>query len=420
MSSYQRKKQLSDEAVLAFKDQEIVRIQQKIESAIQRKRPNLRLLRGLSIGFGVLAIVVISLIMFQPYAIDPTYDLIQLSNTQYAILAKEDDFFFRYYYGAYVCQPGGITSQDEMFDLYAPYLFVDESEEMYLPQIRVYKYNKFTYFVEVRVLDEVKILEVQYFKRSLSTTAMELADLEIENFQADLQELSEWLDLYPPTINTTTNPVTFTPHGDVESLADSRTKRNYLRYVANHYQIENTYGEAEYLANPSTLTIIHQHIVTLNDDLQIQESHIDSQYLFTSQDVDMTPFLAYSFYDSMEFRSKSGPTDGIGFNVTEEDHGKDGVVSILDVTNRQYFSLILNYDDSTVQTARLVITFSDGQSVEFTPLVVHYNRALLIAPFRLSEEAIDLYGELGDVFQSIDIEYLNASEQVVCEVHWQP
>lgn len=422
MKKYRRNRQISDHEIEAFKEREIEKIKAGITSSPSKKRPE-RILLFAKMSLGI-ALLVVGLFLFWPEGETPandTHTFTKLNETAYIFEVEEEAFGFSFYYDFDIVKQGERKNHDDVFDYHVPFLYASESiVETFDIELNLFKYDMFNYYLEIVVNDDVRYLEVNYFKHHHDS--MMLDHLAIEDFEADLKALNTWLEDYPP-VQVDANVDIFAPHPDVASLEDSREKANYLAYVEHYYTEENTYGEEDIGTSPKPAYILQRHQLLVGDEGRVIDTDFVTAYAYG--EVDSLPEHLQEFNHNRFFAfypvGRDRPYSASTLDYDKEIHGFHGFFRMQryeEETPYIYSAIYLDHAPETfadVHSVTIDYTLTetfDNDEGTFTEETFIYNRALILPPQLVPVELSEPLGLFG-VFSDLEIRLFDEAGDLV-------
>lgn len=413
MSNYRRKQQIHDDDIDAFKSMEIEKIKSNVNTSSRFSRP----IKTLFIVANGIAVIVIALIIGgvfsgsnHPGNGNQLYTFERFSDDIYHLESKEEGFEFSLYYGIDIVHLGERTSYNSLFDYQVFYEYPNQDiVDSFDHQLDVYKHAPYLYFLKAEVNGEATYLEVNYFKDAREDHTLDA--LTIDNFEDDLKAMMTLLETYPPVLS---NEGVYLPHEDLNDLADSTAKDNYLTYIANYYEEENTYTEEDISTQPGTRTIYKNHVVIVDDDGDIEDKRFDTSMVYGDTNTDPTDILERPYNDYLTFYpvDRSSPYQGFGsVDYASYSNDVDGWFKTTLYDNRDlyiYSAIYLEDNESLKDTDYVTVDYhiNDGFNDEQDVLTISpfiYNNALIIPPTYIDVIIIERYIEFHDVFEHIEI-----------------
>jgi len=422
MNKHRRKKQISDQEIESFKAMEIEKIKARISAEPSKKRPKRKLL--FVNGAVGLVLLVLGLFLFWPDRGEPAndaYTFTKLSETAYILEVQDDDFSFAFYYDFDIVKMGERKNHDDVFDYHVPFVYASESiVETFDIEMDLFRHDRFNYYLEIVVNDDVRHLEVNYFKHHLDPVMLD--HLDIEDFEVDLQSLNTWLQDYPP-VQVDENVEIYEPHPDALTREDSREKANYLAYVEHYYTKENTYGEEDIAKEPKPAYFLHRHQLLVNDAGTVLDTDFVTAYAYG--DVDELPEHLQEFNHNRFFAfypvGRDRPYIGSALDYDKESHGFHGFFRMqLYERETPYVYSVIYLDHAPdalddVHSVSIDYTLTeafDHAEGTLTEETFVFNRALVLPPQRVPVEVSETSG-LQDVFAELRIKLFDEEGSLV-------
>ncbi|MBI9010330.1 MAG: hypothetical protein JEZ05_09930 [Tenericutes bacterium] len=421
MEDFRFKRKISDADIDQFKQSEI----KNIVSYTKEKPsyPNRKLKYALS--FSLLAILILSIGITILTNKDNNYlNIQQVSATEYIVDASYNgEYNFNLYYTSHIVYENPIEIYDETFGYRQPYSYASQDvQDTFDINFNIFIMNKYTYFLEASVNGENTYMEVDYYP-SFGTIKF-LDNLEIENFEEEMNAIYNWINAYPPTL-TAANDFSgyiYSPNPLTDDLEDSKGKRNYVTYVENYYQNGDDDNRPFSSIGSIMPAFVVNNLVILNTDNTIADNtySIDltnTQLANSKKDNYINnQFKFYTLDDELPFGG------GATFLGVGSDTGtiilRDGILD-----NSRYVSAFCYIDSIQVDindTTYVEISYELHEiygSVQnnITIDTMTYNDYLIIPPFSVIDETDP---RIVSLFNNIKISFYNSDSVLLYELEF--
>ncbi|QWB99951.1 hypothetical protein KHQ88_07390 [Mycoplasmatota bacterium] len=428
MNNFRRNKKITDAEINAFKEAEINKLLQQTKKPTQNnyfKRPMV-----LASAFILTTLlIVLSIFIFTLNDEKLDYRVTQLSYNEYLLESEVDQQNFTLYYKASVIQPGQRTSYNDTFDYFTPYTYASNNiSNQYPVDFNVFKVGQYRYYLEINYNNESSYIRIHSNKLPIRT--WELKGLEIDDLEEDMSDIYELIELYPPQFYkmNITVPM-YLRHPDINLLADSKAKRNYIQYVENNFYVPQDYEVDDMDIDErdnQTYTVLLSQMIIVNQQGEYIDSYISRNQGF-EDDISFVEYFPdwkdgfFSFYLNGEDEPFQKMVGSLNTRANNEDADVYGYYKIGSYNQKLYLytyvSLIYsNVDLSEAHRGEIDYTLSNEfdyleGSLQFEFL--DYDHGLIMPPFIISDD-IDTT-DIFDIFDSLTYRFYDINGTLICE-----
>lgn len=446
MDKYRKQDMFSDEEINLFSQNEKEKILTRIEhkEATPKEAPNW-LLRATSLIIAIIVIAIFAVLVpnwFDNGSLVTTtteangndtststqnngnyLDVIQLNATTFMVTSSSPSYDLNFYFDFKVVYEAEKTSLNTDFDYSMSYVPVpgDVVDSIDL-QLDVFRVGDYRYYAQYSYDGQTFYTEAILFPYEgfTYTKVSQLNSMDFVDFQADIQDVFNLIEDYPPTLITLSEHgyQRFEPNPNIDEIGDQRRIDNYNTYVSNIYMDDSYCVEGEEKTEQTEL--VNQLIVLDSENTVMRSSFSSMGYdrLVDYEEIENNIENYFNFYAKDSMIALRNST--FELNQLDGDISGQRVVFKYDDNIYVYFRFDLEAtvpDLSTTTTVKYTYRLSgiyDSESLVQEPVIqaFAFEGNLILEPLLVVEP--DPYPNgLSNLFREMQIDFYDSEDNLI-------